>query len=116
MTWDNKDRTLLPWEIIATCSDQLQQRRTNLARKSLLGQDLDYFDRSVAAIDEKESARDFLQTVEDFMFRKAHELAAIRKRLNVPEGLQKNHWPKSSLSQAESKFCHAFTQGKADLA
>ena len=98
------------------CNDQLQQRRTKLARKSLLGQDLDYLDRSVAAIDEKESARDFLQTIEDFLFRKAHELAAIRKRLKVPEGLQKNHWPKSSLSQAESKFWLAFTKGKADLA
>ena len=98
------------------CSDQLQQRRTDLARKSLLGQDLDYFDRSAAAIDEKESARDFLQDIEEFMSRKAHELAAVRKRLKVPEGLQKNHWPKSNLSQTESKFRHDLTQGKADLA
>ena len=98
------------------CSDQLQQRRKSLARKSLLGQDLDYLDRSVAAIDEKESARDFLQDIEEFMSRKAHELAAVRKRLKVPEGLQKNHWPKSHLSQNESKFWHDITQGKADLA
>ena len=98
------------------CSDQLQQRRTDLARKSLLGQDLDYFDRSAAAIDEKESARDFLQDIEEFMSRKAHELAAVRKRLKVPEGLQKNHWPKSNLSQTESKFRDDLTQGKADLA
>ena len=89
------------------CSDQLQQRRTNLARKSLMGEDLEYTDRSSAAIDDKESARNFLQSIEDFMSRKAHELAAARKRLGVPEGLQKNHWPKSSLSQAESKFRHA---------
>lgn len=87
------------------CSDQLQRRRTALARKSLLGENLEYLDRSVAAIDDKESARDFLQTIEDFVSRKAHELAAVRKRLGVPEGLQKNHWPKSSLSQAESKSC-----------
>ena len=90
------------------CSDQLQQRRTNLARKSLMGEDLEYLDRSIAAIDDKESARDFLETIEDFMSRKAHELAATRKRLGVPEGLERNHWPRSSLSQAESKFWHPF--------
>ncbi len=89
------------------CSDQLQQRRNNLARKSLMGEDLEYLDRSIGAIDDKESARDFLQSIEDFMSRKAHELATVRKRLGVPEGLQKNHWPKSSLSKAESKFWHA---------
>ena len=91
------------------CSDQLQKRRKKLARKSLLGEDLEYLDRSIAAIDDKESARDFLQTIEEFVSRKAHELAAVRKRLGVPEGLQKNHWPKSSLSQAESKSWHAST-------
>ena len=86
------------------CSDELQQRRTRLARKSLLGEDLNYLDRSIAAIDDKESARDFLQTIEDFMSRKAHELAAVRKRLGLPEGLQKNQRSKSSLSKVESKF------------
>ena len=84
------------------CRDQLQQRHTNLARKSLMGEDLEYLDQSIAAIDDKESARDFLQSIEDFMTRKAHELAAVRKRLGVPEGLHKNHWPKGTLSQAES--------------
>ena len=78
-----------------------------LARKSLMGEDLEYFDQSIAGIDDKESARDFLQNIEEFLTRKAHELAAARKRLGVPEGLQKNQWPRSSLSQAESKFGHA---------
>ena len=72
-----------------------------------MGEDLDYMDRSTAAIDEQESARDFLQTIEEFMIKKAHELAAARKRLGVPEGLQKNHWPKSNLSKVESKFWQA---------
>lgn len=98
------------------CSDQLQQRRIQLARKSLLGEDLEYLDRSIAAIDDKESARDFLQTIEDFMSRKAHELAAVRKRLGLPEGIQKTHRARSSLSQAESKFQYASSRSKADLA
>ena len=73
-----------------------------------MGEDLEYLDHSNPAIDDKESARDFLQTIEDFMSRKAHELAEVRKRLGVPEGLQRNHWPKSRLSQAGSKFWLAF--------
>ena len=85
------------------CNDQLQERRTKLARKSLLGEDLEYNDESIAAIDDKESARDFLQTIEDFMSQKAYELAAVRKRLGVPDGLQRNHWPKCGLSRAQSK-------------
>lgn len=92
---------------MSVCSDQLEQRRTNLARKSLMGEDLGYLDRSIAAnVDDQESARDYLQTIEDFMYRKAHELAAARKRLGVPEGLERNHWPKSRLSQAASKLGH----------
>ena len=86
------------------CSDQLQHRRTNLARRSLLGEDLEYHDQSIVAVDDKESARDFLQTIEDFMSRKAHEQAAVRKRLGAPEGFQRTHWPRSNLSQAKSKF------------
>ena len=92
---------------MSVCSEQLQPRRTKLARKSLMGEDLEYTDRSTAAIDDKESARDFLQTIEEFMIKKAHELAAARKRLGVPEGLQKNHWAKSNLSKVESKFRQA---------
>lgn len=80
----------------------------NLARKSLMGEDLEYLDRSIGAVDDKESARDFLQSIEEFMTRKAHELAAARKRLGVPEGLQKNQRAKASLSHAESKFRRAF--------
>lgn len=90
------------------CNDQLQQRRSNLARKSLMGEDLDYLDQSSAAIDDQESARDFLQSIEEFVTRKAHELAAAHKRLGVPEGLQRSHWAKSSLSQADSECWACF--------
>lgn len=74
-----------------------------------MGEDLGYLDRNIAAnIDDKESARDFLQSIEDFMGRKAHELAAARKRLGLPTGLERDHWPKSKLSQAASKLRHVF--------
>ncbi len=105
-TWNNGDRPLLPWEIISTCSEQLSGRRSNLARKSATGQELEYLDRSTSGIDDNESARDFLQTIENFTTRKAHESAALRKRLGIPEGLQKNQ-TKHTLSRirmAEAKL------------
>lgn len=98
-TWNNGDRPLLPWEIISMCSEQLGSRRSDLARKSSTGQELEYLDRSMTGIDDNESARDFLQTIEDFTTRKAHEAAALRKRLGIPEGLQKNQ-TKHTLSRA----------------
>jgi hypothetical protein len=51
---------------------------------------MEYDDKTADGIDANESARDFLQTIEDFTTRKAHEAAAIRKRLGLPDGLQKN--------------------------
>lgn len=93
---------------MSVCSDRLEHRRKNLVRKSSMGEDLGYLDRRIAAnIDDKESARDFLQSIEEFMGRKAHELAAGRKRLGLPTGLEKDHWPKSKLSQAAGKLRQA---------
>ena len=48
-----------------------------------MGRDLDYFDRSFSGTDDKESARDFLQSVEDFLTRKANERAETRDRLDA---------------------------------
>ena len=66
---------------------QLRVHRAGLVRKNARGNELDYLDRSVDGIDDKESARDFLQSIEDFTTRKAHEAAAVRKRLGLPEEL-----------------------------
>ena len=101
-TWNNADRPLLPWEIMSMCTEQLRSHRSDLARTSLMGEELEYLDRSHHGIDDKESARDFLQFIEDFASRKAHESAKLRKRLGVPEGLQKN-LGQHSLTKAKSK-------------
>ena len=98
-TWSNEDRTLLPWEILSLCTEQLNSRRMSLARKSATGQSLDYLDESAAGVDDNESARDFLQTIENFTSRKAHEASALRKRLRMPDGLQKDQ-TEHELSQA----------------
>lgn len=82
---------------------------------SILGEVLEYLDRSLHGIDDKESARDFLQSIEDFATRKAHEAAAARKRLGMPGGLQKN-LGKHSLSQAKSKQLNYLKGTKTDAA
>ena len=54
-----------------------------LARKSFDGQLLGYFDRSDAGVDQHESARDFLQSIKDFVGTKAKKLADARRRAGL---------------------------------
>ena len=85
----NYDRNLLPWEIKDITKKKLEVEMTPLARKSLLGGDLAYANPKDYDVDEKESARDFLKSIEDFMERKANEIAATRKGFGLPAGLEK---------------------------
>lgn len=48
---------------------------------------MNYSDDNDAGIDHKESARDFIQSIEDFVYRKARELGAARSQMGIPEGL-----------------------------
>ncbi|KAL6721212.1 DNA-directed RNA polymerase III subunit C1 (rpo31) [Lecanora helva] len=89
-TWDNAESALLPLEIMNSSSTQLAPHRARLIRKNARNIELNYLDRSDDGIDDKESARDFLQSIEDFTSRKAQEAAAIRKRLGVSDGIQKS--------------------------
>ena len=104
-TWDNHERSLLPWEIIALCDDLLLNERSKLARYSINGDILDYTDHSDFGIDHMESARDFLRSIEEFVHRKAHELGAARTKLGLPSGLDKRRLSvaKNHCSQLQSK-------------
>lgn len=73
---------------------------------------MEYDDRTVDGIDGNESARDFLKAIEDFTTRKAHEAAAIRKRLGVPDGLHKNQ-ARQSLPKGQSKRCNSLPGNRA---
>ena len=88
-TWNNEERSLLPWEIIATCNDLLSAERLKYDRASATGKPMDYLDQSDAGIDQKESGREFLKSIEEFVRRKGNELAAARKKLGLPAGLAK---------------------------
>ncbi|EER37860.1 DNA-directed RNA polymerase III largest subunit [Histoplasma capsulatum H143] len=76
-TFDNSDKGLLPDEIITLCQNLLAPERAKLARFDLLGKKLEYNDRSDHGIDQLESARDFLQSIEDYVCAKAEKLRSI---------------------------------------
>lgn len=88
-TWDNEDRSLVPWEILDICEELLAKERKKLTRTALGGEILEYTDRSLAGIDQLESARDFLDEVGSYVRTKAMAQVAIRERLGLPSELSK---------------------------
>lgn len=89
-TWSNKERGLLPWEILETCKELLEGERSRWIRKSEQGKFLDYWDQSDDGIDQHESVRAFLQTIEVFVKRKADELADARVKRGISKGFTKH--------------------------
>lgn len=75
-TYDNNDRSLLPSEIMEVCEEMLSKERAKLVRKDLLGNELDYMDRSDHGIDQHESARDFLESIKAYVQTKADKLSS----------------------------------------
>ncbi|KAK2747991.1 hypothetical protein FQN57_001582 [Myotisia sp. PD_48] len=73
-TFDNNERGLLPSEIMELCRQLLAPEREKLQRIDLFGNDMSFTDRSDQGIDELESNRDFLQSIEDFVSTKAERL------------------------------------------
>lgn len=73
-TYNNDERSLLPAEIMEVCEEMLSKERAKLARKDLLGKELGYMDRSDHGIDQFESARDFLDSIEQYVQTKADKL------------------------------------------
>jgi DNA-directed RNA polymerase III subunit RPC1 len=83
-TFNMADKGLHPDEIKARTVEMLSGRRSKTARRTLLGEqladDIDLEDaRMQQHADLLEGERDFLQTVDDFVRRKADSFAAIRE-------------------------------------
>ena len=96
------------------CNDLLSGERAKLARYSPDGGLLNYLDRSDYGIDHMESARDFLQSIQDFVHRKAHE----RTKMGIHDGLdqlQLAMW-KYRGSQRQSKVTPLSARSKANQA
>ncbi|KAA8646534.1 hypothetical protein EYZ11_004827 [Aspergillus tanneri] len=73
-TYDNDERSLLPAEIMEVCEEMLSKERAKLVRKDLMGTELGYMDRSDHGIDQFESARDFLESIQQYVATKADKL------------------------------------------
>ncbi|RDW67351.1 DNA-directed RNA polymerase III core subunit RPO31 [Aspergillus mulundensis] len=73
-TYKNDERSLSPGEIMDVCEEMLSKERAKLVRKDLMGVELGYMDRSDHGIDQFESARDFLDSVQQYVQNKADRL------------------------------------------
>ncbi|KAJ5950207.1 uncharacterized protein N7479_008620 [Penicillium vulpinum] len=73
-TYNNDERSLLPMEMMEVCEQMLSKERAKLNRKDLLGNDLAYMDRSDHGIDQFESARDFLDSIQEYVQNRADKL------------------------------------------
>ena len=120
MTWDNEERSLLPREIIVACEEILAPWRAKLNRVSLMGESLSYRDDSPNGIDQHESTRNFLDTVEDFLHTKALSQANMRGKLGLPRGLDvkdspRKGGPRSKPAQAEQVLEKLFKLSRSTL-
>lgn len=89
-TWDNEERGLRPIEIIKITEQTLNPERAKLERFSLLGEKLGYKDQSDHGIDQYESARDFLDTIQNYLQIKCNKLAAIREKVGMEAGVEES--------------------------
>jgi DNA-directed RNA polymerase III subunit RPC1 len=84
LTWNNEDRSLLPYEITAHCKSLLAEQKGKYTRKGLLHEELlAYDDQSDYAIDEHESARDFIATVTQYVGDLASRMAKVRLKTGL---------------------------------
>lgn len=61
----------------------LEPKKAKHIRKSLLGDTLGYDDQDDNVIDQYESSRDFIRTLEHFLSNKAERLAKLREHLGM---------------------------------
>lgn len=83
LTWDNDDECLLPYQIRDRCEELLLPEKAKQQRFGLLGGSLAYDDQSDAAIDEKEGARGFLETITKFVGGLATRMSEARRRAGL---------------------------------
>ena len=80
LTWDNDEKSLSPDEIRQFCDSMLAVERKRFPRHGLLNNELlDYADQSDYAVDEHESARNFLRAIENHVEGMASKLDKVRK-------------------------------------
>ena len=89
---DDGEHGLLPFEIADLCTELL---RAETDRNSRYGGDqktlLPYEDTNVIHVDQHESDRNFLRSIEDFVLSNANELSSLRSGNKLSSGLTADH-------------------------
>ncbi|KAL2205578.1 beta and beta-prime subunits of DNA dependent RNA-polymerase [Sarocladium strictum] len=84
LTWDNDEKSMTPAEIRRFCDSMLEVERKRFARRGLLrNESLAYDDMSDYGIDEHESARGFLKTIESNVEAMATKLEKVRSLAGI---------------------------------
>lgn len=109
-TRDNNEKGLYPDEITKMCHDILAPERAKLLRKDLHGESLDYTDRSDYGIDQFESNRDFLQSIEDYIQGKANRLRLDAS--GIPDPMSLEHTAKLSATTLKAFITSCLTKYK----
>ncbi|KAF2871485.1 hypothetical protein BDV95DRAFT_41501 [Massariosphaeria phaeospora] len=85
-TWNNEEPSLTPEDVRTHTIAKLNGERSKYVRYKLDGETrLEYDDKSDASIDQLESARDFLDTVQDYIITKAQKLETTLIHLGISE-------------------------------
>ncbi|KAF2841958.1 beta and beta-prime subunits of DNA dependent RNA-polymerase [Patellaria atrata CBS 101060] len=100
-TWDNEEQGLMPHEVFSITYAILREEKKKYQRVGLLGEKLPYkidFDSEegdktakLLAVDQSESARQFLDTVWEFVKNKAIRLSKAREKVGLQSGFQRDH-------------------------
>jgi DNA-directed RNA polymerase III subunit RPC1 len=102
LTWSNKERALLPFEILDICDSMIDKERARYQRRGLLrGESLAYDDQTDYGLDEHESSRHFLTTIEKYVAGLANRLAKIRQAVDLPEYLDKPQITAATIDKKE---------------
>ncbi|KAK6864281.1 hypothetical protein PG995_000809 [Apiospora arundinis] len=102
LTWSNTERALLPFEILELCDRMIEKQRKLYPRKGLLkGEPLTYHDETDYGLDEHESSRLFLTTIESFVNKLATKLASTRKAFGLEEYLEKPELSAARIDKQE---------------
>lgn len=100
-TWDNSEPSLSPDGVKEITTEKLNTERNKYIRMSLDGErQLDYNDKSDYGIDQLESIRDFLDTVQEFIFKKADKLSKTLSHLAITQ-LSTKAKPKPALDSTK---------------
>ncbi|KAJ9156363.1 DNA-directed RNA polymerase subunit [Pleurostoma richardsiae] len=107
LTWDNSERAMLPYEIMAICDDMLGKERQKYQRRRLVdNQPLNYNDQSDLSIDEHESARNFLETIHKYVSARTTKLAKARKLAGLNPGDDPANMQLDSVNEDPAQRAH----------